>query len=666
MGNSLKERQEAPHGSRKQFLLWATAVLLLAAVMRLVALQDVPPGLSQDEVLNADVVTFIRQGSHTLFFREGYGHEPLYHYWSVPFQILFGDNILSVRLPAVYLGLLLIAATMRWARREFDSFAAVTSGIGLAISWWPIIFSRVGLRPIMEPLLLVIFAWFWPRRPWLAGLFLGLSVYTYTGARVILLLPLLLIFYYGLPRGWWKELPQQKLFKWRVPRPLVSALIVLLVSLLVVLPLAFTLWADPSLQQRVQQLEGPLLALQHGDPHPILATTVATLGVFSFSGDPRWTYTLPGRPLFGPLTALFFYGGLLLSILRFRRPAYAFALLWLLVGLIPSAVTPQAPSSIRLIGAMPVVYLMPALALAWLWQRSENNRRLDGRHGGTLIKGALILLLGLLTLVNLSLTVRDGFIRWPLALETRLKYQTVWQDIAGELRGGSEEALLFADGFYRPITADSLERDLGRPLQARWVQTGGEVAGAIVLPHEGDGRFYVPEFAAPDRRLMEAAGISSQPLYRSSGRPSFAVYVLPDELEIPFTVQPATFGGTITLVGYNTLLASDQESLQLITIWQVEDSLSTDLAAFVHWLDEDGELISQHDGFDAAPETLQPGDVVVQRHILPVTGPIPQGINSLHVGLYTRGDENRLLLDGSSIESVDRVIIPWDSSSSGH
>ena len=198
MGNSLIESKYRARPAHIWFLVGATAVLLLASLMRLIFLQDVPPGLSQDEVLNADIVTFIRQGYHALFFREGYGHEPLYHYWSVPFQVLFGDNILSIRLPAVYLGLLLVALTMRWTRREFGSFAAVAAGIGLAISWWPVIFSRIGLRPIMEPVLLLLFAWFWPRRPWLAGLFLGLSLYTYTGARVLLLLPLSLFLYWLL------------------------------------------------------------------------------------------------------------------------------------------------------------------------------------------------------------------------------------------------------------------------------------------------------------------------------------------------------------------------------------------------------------------------------------------------------------------------------------
>ena len=55
-------------------------ILLLAAAFRLVVLPDLPPGLAQDEVLDADIALFIRGGEHALFFRHGYGHEPLYHY----------------------------------------------------------------------------------------------------------------------------------------------------------------------------------------------------------------------------------------------------------------------------------------------------------------------------------------------------------------------------------------------------------------------------------------------------------------------------------------------------------------------------------------------------------------------------------------------------------
>jgi hypothetical protein len=93
----------------------------------------------------------------------------------------------------------------------------------------------------------------------------------------------------------------------------------------------------------------------------------------------------------------------------------------------------------------------------------------------------------------------------------------------------------------------------------------------------------------------------------------------------------------------------------------VEDSLPDDLASFAHWLDEDGAIISQHDGFDAAPQLLRPGDLVVQRHVLPLTGPLPQGENELHVGLYTREDGNRLVREEGSAEKSDRVILPIES-----
>jgi hypothetical protein len=139
---------------------------------------------------------------------------------------------------------------------------------------------------------------------------------------------------------------------------------VLAVSLLLYLPLGLTLRANPELQQRLEQLEGPLDALAAGDAGPVARAALATLGVFSAGGDPRWTYSLPGRPLFDPLTALLFYGGLGVALWRWRRPVYALLLVWLAVALLPSALSPDAPSTVRLVGALPVVYLLPGLAVA--------------------------------------------------------------------------------------------------------------------------------------------------------------------------------------------------------------------------------------------------------------------------------------------------------------
>ncbi|MFN2135719.1 MAG: hypothetical protein ACK2UK_07190, partial [Candidatus Promineifilaceae bacterium] len=560
--------------------LWpATAVLLLAAVLRLAFLLEVPPGLAQDEVLNADVAGFIRQGAHALFFREGYGHEALYHYWSVPFQVLLGDNALAIRLPSVALGILLVALTLRWTRRAFDPIAALAAGALMAVSWWPIIFSRIGIRPIMEPVFLLLFAWFWPRRPWLAGLFIGLSLYTYTAARVLFLWPLLLGLYWFLFR---KRLPAEQInLKGRpFPQPMVAAGVVLLVMALLFLPLWLTLRADPSLQQRVEQLQGPLLALQSGELSPALANTLATAGVFSFTGDPRWTYMIPGQPLFNPLTAALFYGGLLLALWRFKQPAYAFLLFWLLVGMLPSALTPEAPSTIRLVGALPAVYVLPGLAVSWLWQRGSAST-VPGWA-----RGALVILFAAVLLLAAGRTIIDGFVRWPQALETRLKYQTVLLDMARYLRQGQEGTPVFADGFYRPITVDALRRDLNQDLRGRWVQSGAEVAGAVVLPVEGDGRLYVPEFAAPDEMLLAAAGVAAEPLYRSAERPSFAVYALPSAEALPRLQEAVPFEGNLSLVGYEITTPQIGQAIQIVTVWQVEGALPDVLAVFVNWLDD--------------------------------------------------------------------------------
>ncbi len=629
--------------SRTRFLAAATAVLLLAAAMRLFMLHDIPPGLAQDEVLNADVASFIRGGAHALFFREGYGHEPLYHYWQVPFQVLLGDNVLSIRLPAVVIGLLLIALSMRWIKREFGGISAVITGIFLAVSWWPIVFSRIGLRPISEPLMLLLFAWFWPKRPWLAGLFLGLSLYTYTGARVVFAIPAVLFVYALITR------------KPRNPLRNVLArqnLIALAMALLMFVPLWLTLRADPTLQQRVDQLDVMVEALSAGNPTPLLDTTLATLGVFSFTGDPRWTYALPHNPLFDPISAVFFYAGLALAIWRWRQPRYALVLVWLAVGLLPSAITPDAPSLGRMIGALPVVYLMPALSLTAIWQWAQ-RRREQTRWLPAVVGVLLVVLLAW----NGVRTVRDGFVTWANSAETREKYQSVLLDMARYWDANPHQPLVMATGFYRPITVDSLRRDLGRALPARWVQTGDDVVGAIVYPAESDALLYVPEQVSPRGWLWDSAEIDAQmPIYRSDAPTTFAVYPLGDAptLEV---ASDTLFGGQIRLGGYEILPRESGQPLQLVTLWELEGALPEDLSIFVHLVAPDGSIVAQHDGFDAAPSTLQTGDKVLQAHELDLaSAEIDDAI--LQLGLYQRSTGQRLLIDAPLPETPnDRLII---------
>jgi len=365
--------------------------------------------------------------------------------------------------------------------------------------------------------------------------------------------------------------------------------------------------------------------------------------VFSVSGDPRWTYSLPGRPLFDPLTALLFYGGLLLAVWRWRRSAYALALAWLAVALLPSALSPDAPSTVRLIGALPVVYLLPGLAVDRIAVGAAVAR---GRRGGRLVAAVLAVVALTLLLFNGIRTVRDGFLRWPAELETRLRYQTALRDIGRAWAAGDGGAPVVAEVFFEPIDADSLRRVIGRDPAARWVQTGGGVAGALAWPAgQTATRLFVPEYAPLDGDLAAFAGLG-EPLFRSPDAPSFAIYALPERPPDVGTVVGESFGqpAAARLDGFTLLNAAGALSageLRLASAWEVESALPDDAALFVHLLDASGAIVAQHDGLDAAATTLRPGDHLLQRHVLALPA-LPPGEYRLVIGLYRRGDGGRL------------------------
>jgi hypothetical protein len=427
-----------------------------------------------------------------------------------------------------------------------------------------------------------------------------------------------------------------------------TAVIILAVTLIMYLPLYLTLRADPSLQQRVDQLAGPLAALRQGDFGPIWQMTVATLGVFSFTGDPRWTYSLPGRPFFDAVPAVLFYLGLFISFLRLRQPKYALILIWLAVGLLPSAVTPQAPSTVRLVGAMPVVYLFVGTAVSSLVSWVKANEK-STRFKLSWLTGIFLLAILLGAMLR---TKSDGFTKWPGAFETRLKYQSVIYDMAKHWQADPTNNWVVAETFFEPIDADSLRRNLGNDVDARWVQTGPEWAGAIVFPNEkGVGRLYVPEFAAVSTDLLRLAGVAERPLFRSGNQPSFAVYELPEEPPVSTGMEPVVLDGRITLLGYSLMPLEVGRPLRLFSYWRVEAELPADLSAFAHLLQGDGSVLFQHDGWDAAPGKLHVGDVIVQRHVVMLPGKWPEEPLTLQLGLYTRGDDRRFL-DGNGRDAI--------------
>jgi hypothetical protein len=410
--------------------------------------------------------------------------------------------------------------------------------------------------------------------------------------------------------------------------------------LLVVSPLLVTLRIHPELQERVGQLGGPMDALRAGDLAPVAGSAWDTVRGLVWGGDPRWTYTLPNRPVFEALGAVLFLTGLLVAVWRWRSARFFFVLAWLVVGLVPSMLSPDAPSLNRMVGAMPVVYLFPALVPRWLANRF--------RGGGKIGFG----LLGVWLAITAGWTVRDGFVRWPAATETRWKYQTILLEIARDIQSQPETVPVVVDSWFDPIDESSLRRNLGSDVAVRWAQAGA----AVVYPVGGEGRLYVPEFAAMAGSLIETGSVPSSPLYRSAGIPSYAVYALSASPAAPADVTRVAVGDVATFLGFR-LLDRQGPTVELITRWRVDAALPADLAIFVHLLAADASIVAQSDGLDVAATTLRPGDEFVQLSLLSLSEPQLACPCLLQVGMYRRGDGSRLAIPG---HPDDRIILVRD------
>jgi hypothetical protein len=260
--------------------------------------------------------------------------------------------------------------------------------------------------------------------------------------------------------------------------------------------------------------------------------------------------------------------------------------------------------------------------------------------------------LAVMLAVNTWRTVDDGFITWPTALETRLKYQSVLMEMGRHWEQAGQPTLVIVDAFFEPIDADSLRRNLGYDPGARWLQAGGRLSGAVVVPvQSGQASLYVPEFAPLPASLLAAAGIDSQPAYRSQGQPSFAVHAFGETRPRPDQAADVRFEDSITFLGYD-LVDGDEGVIEVLSYWRVEDSLPADLATFLHLVDGEGQIVAQHDGLDAAPHTLRPGDVLIQRHIIAVPAEMPDRPLALQLGLYERGSQRRWILVGTGADRI--------------
>ncbi len=656
--------RHVPHSSLNIVHWSLIIVLLIAFFFRTHELAGLGLGLEHDEVAEWQIADGIRHGENALFFKEAYGQEPLFLYLMAGSTALIGDNVIGVRFTSVFVAMLTLAATYRLLRRLFSPTVALVAVAFIAIALWPVFWGRVALRAMTLPLMLALgFDWLWrgltkdesgrlraednsslrrsvfpSLRPFvLAGVFFGLSAYTYLSSRALPILLAAFTAYLALfardrMRGKWRGLFASYL-----------------IGGLIALPLAITLLTNPDLQFRVSEVSGPLDKALQGDWSEIGANVNRAIGMFTVKGDSTVRDNWPDRPVFPePIGSLLFGAGVLIAITRLRQPRYALALMWIGAMLIPTIVTTGAPNFTRTLGALPMVFAMPGIAVEWalFWlprfipvRDFQTISRVTGAIGGV----ALIGVLG----VNAASTYDDYFIKWPNHPETQFVFQADFAGIAKYI--DASDVMDVSVGGLSNDTMDDPSLYLLRQrkdVRVRWFDSGSPISsgGALLIPFKflEETSIYFPSFMPIPQRM-------GPPLYPEISSTEHFTHYHSKWLTWP-THPFATaryFDDTGILITLGELISDTVAAGKdfSFTTWWVADNKVTDpRRIFVHVYDlKNQRVIAQHDGLDSPPRFWYVPDSIFQTHKLPIPAGTLPGTYELRIGLYNPDTGQRVL-----------------------
>ena len=167
-----------------------------AAVVRLVMLEEIPPGMHGDEGWTGiDARRVLDEGWIGPYVISALGQPTGFFYFAAPFVKLFGDTVFAVRIVSALTGTATVLVTYLAFRIMFDRPTGAIAAFLLAVTVWHLHFSRIAFTVISWPLLemltlLFLFLglrtgrWHWYG---LAGLALGLGVYTYNAYPVFII-----------------------------------------------------------------------------------------------------------------------------------------------------------------------------------------------------------------------------------------------------------------------------------------------------------------------------------------------------------------------------------------------------------------------------------------------------------------------------------------------
>ena len=348
-------------------LLFAVT-LLVGIFFRTYRLNAIPEGLNHDAAWNglyAIRITPIVDLIPEPYVNEAFGRETLFHHIIALFQMVFGPSQLAIELAAVSVGVATLVVFYFLVRRLFTVDIALVASFLLSVSGWHMTFSRAGWRAILVPLFAALVFFFLVkafsgRRPGdfiLAGVMMGLSLYTYDAARIIPIAAALYILY---------EVAREPAFLRTHFVHLAALLASFLVSFAPMGWYALHHWEQFTGRGQFLWIGSQIEAA--GSLEPLFINIKNAVLMYNFRANGNDFFIQ--EPLLDSPTSVFFVFGFVLAVLNFRRRPYLILLTLFFLGL--SVGIASLPN-----GNRTLVTVLPAMAFsaifiveAWRWLNS--------------------------------------------------------------------------------------------------------------------------------------------------------------------------------------------------------------------------------------------------------------------------------------------------------
>lgn len=653
--------------SRTGFAL-AVGLLLIAAVFRFWSLATLPPGLTDNEVIDIRIAESVRAGRIEVFYdlnplgAEG-GREGLYHVLLAALTMFTGTGLIGYRVLSIFIALPTLALVYAVGMRLYGPAAGVLALALLAVGMWPVLLGRIIGPETMLPLLvaatmlalikaLPVYQRASKRAPSTLtygglGVLLGLSFYIHPASFLITLFAMLFIAAMVISPA-------------RLSRRTISY-ISFAILLLIILVIPYLLSSI-----RLPGLDGANRVFgdyRTGLLSPFQAIWNSILGVF-FIGDASPAANLPARPLFDLVSGVLIVVGLVTTLRFWKRPRYLLLLLALVILGPLAALNLTSPDFTRFAVLMPVLALFFGLGATTLYRSfAPAPRRL--------------LAVGLLALFvfNVVWAGRDLFTQWPALPAVHSVYHTRLSQLARhiDLSANTLPTIICT----RSVFASPARRELSdtqlmllmmhrRNAPTRFADCGTGLVFAkggeqqqVILTHPDTMenihpylRAWLEQGTMAESDVLPADSVILLDVTRELAAriglfttTAPVMYAPETEGGAEEVLPPVRFGGNLALLGYEPSTRTTYAPGSIVTVityWRVDGLPPPDMRLFTHILSDPANIVAQTDTRSVLPSQLQNRDVFIQITFVPLPLSIPPGTYTVSVGAYQDRDRMRL------------------------